>query len=47
MQKVYHQQAEDAYYVEVVEIYLFPRPKRLHLRRDGARGAEVPRGADA
>lgn len=40
-QRAYHQHAEDAYYMEVVEIYPFPQPKRLHLRRDGARGAEV------
>ena len=41
MQRAYHQQAEDAYYVEVVQMHQFPQPKRLHLRRDGGRGMEV------
>ena len=40
-QRAYHQQAVNAYYVEVVQMYKFPQPKRLHLRRDGARGTEV------
>ena len=40
-QRAYHQHAEDAYYMEVVEMYPFAQPKRLHLRRDGYRGAEV------
>ena len=41
MQRAYHQQAEDAYYVEVVQMHQFPQPKRLHLRKDGGRGMEV------
>ena len=40
-QRAYHQQAVNAYYIEVVQMYKFPQLKRLHLRRDGARGTEV------
>ena len=41
MQRMYHQQATDAYTAEVVSVGKNPRAQPLFLRRDGARGLEV------